>query len=178
MTYKESIIEAMGWLGQQPDTIFIGQTVAAGGSYFASSLEKVPMDRRIEFPVAENLQLGASFGMALSGFCVVTIFPRIDFLLSAMDQLVNHIDKIPEMSEGKMKTRIIIRTSVGPKKPLDGGVQHTQNYKSEIGMMCKNVFVMNVPNARPETIMAMYQAAYRNEYDAPATVFVEDGSLY
>src|ERR1044071_1382515 len=67
MTYKQSIIDAMAWLGEQSDTIFIGQTVVAGGSFFASSLEKVPLERRLEFPVAEEMQLGASLGVALQG---------------------------------------------------------------------------------------------------------------
>ena len=93
MTYKEAIIEAMRWLGEQPDTVFIGQTVAVPGSYIYGSLEKVPMEKRIEWPVAEEMQMGASLGLALQGYCVVSIYPRMDFLLLAMNQLVNHIDK-------------------------------------------------------------------------------------
>ena len=31
-----------------------------------------------------------------------------------------------EMSLGKLKSKVIIRTSMGSKKPLDGGPQHTQ----------------------------------------------------
>jgi len=179
VTYKESITEAMGWLGEQPDTIFIGQTVAVPGSYMYGSLEKVPMDKRVEFPVAENLQLGASFGMALAGLAVVTIFPRIDFLLSALDQLVNHVDKLREMSDGKMKSRMIIRTSVGPTKPLHGGWQHTNNYAHEIGSMCKHVQVIEIDaRYKPYTyIPQLYKNIYGNDSIA-ATVVVEQGSLY
>ena len=178
MTYKESIIEAMAWLGEQPDTIFIGQTVAAGGSYFASSLEKVPLEKRIEFPVAEELQLGASLGLALEGFCVVSIYPRIDFLLLAMNQLVNHIDKIGVMSNGKMKPRIIIRTSIGPKEPLDGGPQHTNNYVRELSMMCKYIWVGSLGRTNNEQdILQLYEIAYHQK-DRPAVLIIEDGSAY
>ena len=184
MTYKESIIEAMAWLGEQPDTIFIGQTVAAGGSYFASSLEKVPLEKRIEFPVAEELQLGASLGLALEGFCVVSIYPRIDFLLLAMNQLVNHIDKIGVMSNGKMKPRIIIRTSIGPKEPLDGGPQHTNDHTRALGMMCKNISVFKLGRyyeKAPEQILECYQAAYeafKHSDSLAVALFVEDGQSY
>ena len=119
----------MTWLGQQDDIVFMGQTVIVGGSFMGDTLKGVPDSKKYEWPVCENLQLGASLGFSLaSGMCVVSIFPRMDFLLLAADQLINHIDKIGWMSEGRMQPRIIIRTSVGPKKPLDAGPQHTGRY--------------------------------------------------
>ena len=42
--------------------------------------------------------------------------------------MINHLDKIQYMSQKQFRPKVIIRTSVGSKKPLDGGVQHTQNY--------------------------------------------------
>ncbi len=173
MTYKQSIIDAMAWLGEQPDTLFVGQTVVFGGSFFASSLEKVPMEKRVEFPLAEEMQMGASLGLALEGYCVVSIYPRIDFVLLAMNQLVNHIDKIGVMSDGKMRPRIIIRTATGPKKPLDGGPQHTQNHVAAIKAMLTTVNVQHVLCA--DIAGAMYRYAYRN---GGAWLFVEEGQLY
>ena len=169
----------MEWLGAQPDTIFIGQTVKCGGSYFASSLVRVPESKKIEFPVAEELQLGASLGMALEGdICVISVFPRVDFLLLAMNQLVNHIDKIGVMSNGKMKPRIIIRTSIGPKEPLDGGPQHTNNYVRELSMMCKYIWVGSLGRTNDEQdILQLYEIAYRQK-DRPAVLIIEDGSAY
>ena len=43
--------------------------------------------------------MGLSLGLALQGFVPVSIYPRIDFLLSATNQLVNHLDKIRLMSK-------------------------------------------------------------------------------
>ena len=175
----------MEWLGAQPDTIFIGQTVKCGGSYFASSLVRVPESKKIEFPVAEELQLGASLGMALEGdICVISVFPRVDFLLLAMNQLVNHIDKIGVMSNGKMKPRIIIRTSIGPKEPLDGGPQHTNDHTRALGMMCKNISVFKLGRyyeKAPEQILECYQAAYeafKHSDSLAVALFVEDGQSY
>lgn len=87
--------EAMTWLGQQPDTLFLGQGVRCGGPAGATSFENVPQEKRIEFPVAEDLQLGVAIGLALEGFVPVSYFPRIDFLLCACPQLVLHLDKLP-----------------------------------------------------------------------------------
>ena len=173
MTYKQSIIDAMAWLGEQPDTIFIGQTVVYGGSFFASSLERVPMEKRVELPVCEEMQMGMSLGLGLQGFCVVSVYPRIDFLLLAMNQLVNHIDKIGVMSDGKMRPRIIIRTAIGPKKPLDGGPQHTGNHVAAIKAMLTTVNVYHLQTA--DIAVAMYQHAYSL---GGAWLFVEEGSLY
>lgn len=174
MTYKESIIDAMAWLGEQPDTLFIGQTVVFGGSFFASSLEKVPMEKRLEFPLAEEMQMGASLGLALSGeTCVISIYPRIDFVLLALNQLVNHIDKIGVMSDGKMRPRIIIRTAIGPKKPLDGGPQHTQNHVAAIKAMLTTVNIHHVLCA--DIAVGMYRYAYKS---GGVWLFVEEGSKY
>ena len=174
VSYNQSIIDAMAWLGEQPDTIFVGQTVVHGGSFFAASLERVPMNRRLEFPLAEEMQLGASLGLALSGEnCVVSIYPRIDFLLLAMNQLVNHIDKIGVMSDGKMRPRIIIRTAIGPKEPLDGGPQHTGNYVTAIKAMLTTVNVYPVLTA--DIAVEMYQHAYKS---GGVWLFVEEGEAY
>jgi pyruvate/2-oxoglutarate/acetoin dehydrogenase E1 component len=179
MNYVESITAAMTWLGEQRDTIFIGQTVTAGGAGISKTLSGVPMEKRVEFPVAEEMQMGASLGMSLAGLCVMSIYSRIDFLLLALNQMVNHVDKIHEMSDWKMQPRMIIRTSIGPKIPLDGGVQHTNDYGYEIRGMCRNIIVHKLASSiSAETIMLMYQAAYKNHYNAPATLFIEDGSGY
>lgn len=177
MTYKQSIIAAMEWLGQQPDTLFIGQTVVHGGSFFATSLERVPMDKRWELPVAEEMQMGMSFGLGLEGYCVVSLYPRFDFILLAMNQLINHIDKLPEMSDGKMKTRIIIRTAIGPKKPLDGGPQHSNDYGEALSLMCRHVKVVRLGNWPAEATLQAYKQAYHDD-SVPATLFIEYGQLY
>ena len=85
---------------------------------------------KIELPVFEEVQMGISTGLALEGFIPITCYPRFDFLILAMNQLVNHLDKLRFLSNNSFQPRVIIRTSIGSKKPLNGGVQHTQNYTS------------------------------------------------
>ena len=71
--------------------------------------------------------MGLSIGMALDGN-IHFLFSKIDFLILACNQLLNHLDKIQKMSKKQFKPKVIIRTSIGSKKPLNGGPQHTQDY--------------------------------------------------
>jgi pyruvate/2-oxoglutarate/acetoin dehydrogenase E1 component len=63
----------------------------------------VPKDKMIEVPVMEESQMGMSLGMAMAGKRVITFYPRWDFIICAANQLINHVDKIGIMSEGKWK---------------------------------------------------------------------------
>ena len=45
--------------------------------------------------------MGMTTGLALAGAVPVSIFPRWNFLLCAMSQLVNHLDKLQAMSNGR-----------------------------------------------------------------------------
>lgn len=147
---------AMLRLAREPQAIFLGQSVAFPG-WGHSSLDGVPMSQRIELPVAEELQLGLSTGLALQGYLPISIYPRMDFLLRAMDQLVLHLDKISIMSCGEFDPRVIIRTRVGPKEPLNAGPQHTNDFASAFRMMLKNVRVVTLDDR--SSIMATYNEA-------------------
>ena len=132
-------------------------------------------DKKIEVPVCEELQMGLSTGLALEGYVPITCYPRFDFLILACNQLVNHLDKIDYMSKGMMKPRIIIRTSIGAKKPLDGGIQHTQDHTEAFRHLLTdiNVVLLNEPNE----IFPAFELAYERE-DAQSTLIIEWGDYY
>lgn len=131
--------DAVEWLGRQPDTLFVGQGVGAcGGTRMSSLFEGVPEDRRVEFPVAEELQLGYCLGLSLEGFVPVAVFPRMNFLLRAMDQLVNHLDRLPLYSD--YRPRVIVLTSC-VRGALDAGPQHSDDLTDVLGLLLKTVAV-------------------------------------
>lgn len=140
-----------------PMTIFIGQGVEYGGVATFKHLKYVPAAQRREFPVAEELQLGVSLGLSIVGYLPVSIFPRIDFLLRAADQLVNHLDKLEQMTVGRYRPKVIIRTRVGSRTPLDAGPQHTQDHTYALSQMLTSVRVTRI--VRPESILAAYRNA-------------------
>ena len=117
MKYFDELKRAMDWLGQQEDTIFMGQAVSYPGTAMTGTLSDIDSSKLVEMPVNEDMQLGISFGMSLNGRVPISIFPRWNFLILASNQLVNHIDKVNEMTD--YKSKVIIRTSIGSKRPLD-----------------------------------------------------------
>lgn len=149
--------DAMRLLAAQPGALFFGQSVAYTGTAMYSDLEGIPMSQRIEFPVAEELQLGCCTGLSLMGYLPIAIFPRCDFLMRAMDQLVLHLDKLEQMSRGQFKPKVIIRTRVGSKTPLDAGPQHTNDFTNAFRAMLTSVVVSKIE--APGDIMPIYQQA-------------------
>lgn len=139
MTYKEALTESMTDLGKRDDTIFIGQQIKWQGNPMSSTISGVPVDKLIELPVMEDTQMGMSLGMAMAGKCVITFYPRWDFLICATNQLVNHVDKIGLMSNGEWRPNMIIRVGKGSDKPIDPGHQHKNNYFEQFKTMCPNI---------------------------------------
>lgn len=165
----------MTFLGEQPETLFIGQSICYPGTPMYGTLEKVPDQVKIEVPVFEETQLGISIGIALEGYVPVSIFPRFNFLLVAMDQLVNHLDKIPQISQGKVTPRVIIRTMVGGTRPLDAGVQHSGNFTEGLRHMLDTVVIEDLSEA--EMIFPAYQKAFERT-DGKSTILIEYGDYY
>lgn len=141
MTYKETLTEIMTEFSRDNDTIFIGQQIVYRGNPMSTTLDDVPKDKMIEVPVMEETQMGMSLGLAMTGKRVITFYPRWDFLISAANQLINHVDKY-ELMTGQ-KVHIIIRVGKGSDKPLDPGHQHKANYMEEFKTMCKNVTILD-----------------------------------
>jgi len=169
--YLESTKKAMDTLGKEDDIIFLGQTVVYSGSPMFNSLVDVPISKRIEMPVAEDMQMGISIGLSLEGFIPVSIYPRVDFLILAVNQLVNHLDKIKEMSHGEFSPGVIIRTQIGNTKPLDPGPQHHGNYYQGLKAMCKNIKIIKL--TRTKNIVKEYIDALDRARNGESTILIE-----
>lgn len=173
MTYKDELAKAMEILGKNEKTIFLGQSVACTGNAIFKTLEKVPMEKRIELPIIEDTQMGMSIGLSLEGFIPVSIFPRMDFLIVAMNQLENHLDKIKEMSNNEFNPKVIIRTAIGSKAPLYPGIQHCSDYTDALKAMLKNIDVVKLEHSKD--IVPAYQKALVSE---KSTILIDVSDLY
>lgn len=162
--------KAMHWLAGKPSTLFVGQAVVYPGQAAFKTFEGVPMDQRIEMPVAEDFQMGFCTGLSLQGYVPIAFYPRWDFLLIAANQLVNHLDKLPYFG---WRPKVIIRVGVGTTSPLDPGPQHCQDHSDAFRKMLKNVKVIEIK--RSEDIMRDYECAFK--YEGPVIV-VEPMRLY
>ena len=135
--YKIALTNAMSNLAKLDETIFIGQQIIYAGNPMSTTLTEVPKEKMIEVPVMEETQMGMSLGLAIVGKTVISFYPRWDFVISAANQLINHIDKY-ELMTGK-KVNILIRVGKGANVPLDPGHQHKANYINEFKTMCPNI---------------------------------------
>ncbi|MEK9572496.1 MAG: hypothetical protein VW124_25990 [Paracoccaceae bacterium] len=105
MRYFDELKRSMAWLAQQPNTLFIGQAVARPGTAMSNTVKDINPDQLVELPVAEEMQMGMSLGLALDGKVPISIFPRWNFLLCGMNQFINHIDKVDVMANGRIPTK-------------------------------------------------------------------------
>jgi len=175
MTYKDKLTEAMNLLAQNKKVIFLGQNIVYPGSIMSSTLQGVPNSRKIELPLIEDMQMGMSIGLSLEGYIPVSIYPRIDFLIIATNQLVNHLDKIEEMSCGQFRPKVIIRTAIGSTKPLYPGIQHCSDYTEALRHMLKNVEVIKLVNS--EDVIPAYKQALE-ETNNKSTLLIETADFY
>ena len=142
--YKDALTKAMTDLANLDDTIFIGQQIVYAGNPMSTTLGNVPKEKMIEVPVMEETQMGMSLGLAITGKRVITFYPRWDFIVSAANQLINHVDKF-ELMTGK-KLNLIIRLGKGSDTPLDPGHQHKGSYFEEFKSICKNIEFHDLKN--------------------------------
>ena len=170
--YWQAICSAMEMLGERPETIFLGQSVVYPGVNVNKTLPDLPY-QKLEMPVAENMQLGLSIGLALTGRLPVCIFPRFNFVLSAADQIVNHLDKLDAVSRGGYRPKVIIRTAVGCTRPVDPQEQHLGNFSDAFRLMTRNVNVMECHTAQD------VEQNYRNAMNhSQSSIVVEFTSKY
>ena len=155
--YKEALTDAMTFLNNQENIVFIGQQIVYAGNPMSTTLGNVTKEKMIELPVMEETQMGMSLGIAITGKTVVTFYPRWDFIILASNQLINHVDKF-ELMTGE-KINLLIRLGKGSDKPLDPGHQHKGNYLEQYKSMCPHITFHNLETS--EKIFDAYKSAYQ-----------------
>ena len=169
MKYLEEVDRGMKLLAN--NSIIIGQAVRYKGHAITRQANFWPEDKRIELPVAEEMQTGLALGMSINGDIVVSIYPRMNFLICGANQLLNHLDKWELM--GCNKPHIILKAVVGSEYPLDPGHQHKANWAEEINSMCEKVNVFNLIYAHQ--IFSVYDFCIKNK---GVHLIIEHGDLY
>ena len=175
MKYFDELKRSMNYLAENNKTVFIGQAVEMPGTAMSNTLKDINSNKLIELPVAEEMQMGITTGLALNGNIPVSIFPRWNFLLLAINQLVNHLDKVNIMSNNSFKVKTIIRTGVGSQRPLNPQHQHTGDFTEVVRKMCTTIDVIKL--SEPQDIFPSYKRALNRE-DGRSTILVEFGDYY
>ena len=174
MTYAEAIratiIQAME---ADPGVFIYGQGINDPGAYFGSTAgleERFSSERCFDVPLSEEALIGMGVGAALLGQRPIYAALRIDFLMLAMNQIVNHAAKWPAAAGHQCSVPLTIRCIIG--KDWGQSAQHSGAYHSMFaGVPGLQVALPSNPADAAGLLLAAIQS------DLP-TVFVEAKSLY
>ena len=175
MKYFSELKRSMNYLAKNNKTIFIGQAVEVPGTSMSNTLKDINPKKLIELPVAEEMQMGMTLGLSLDGYIPISIFPRWNFVLLAMNQLINHLDKVNIMSNDGFKVKAIVRTGIGSKRPLHPQYQHIGDFTDMVRKMCSSIDIIKLNE--PEDIFPSYKKAL-NRDDGKSTILVEFGDYH
>lgn len=132
LSYVAAIREALELALSRDERVFVmGQGVDDPVGMFGITLnlhKKYGEDRVFDTPLSENALTGVATGAALTGMRPIYMHNRPDFLLLAMDQIVNHASKWSYMFGGRIHVPIVIWAAVG--RGWGGAAQHTQTLQS------------------------------------------------
>ncbi|KAB2847395.1 MAG: alpha-ketoacid dehydrogenase subunit beta [Hyphomicrobiaceae bacterium] len=108
----------------------LGEDVARGGLWgqYRDFLGEFGPERVVSTPISESTIMGAGLGAALVGTRPIIEMRIFDFVMCAMDELVNQIAKIRYMFGGQAKPAVVVRMPHGMWR--NSAAQHSQTLES------------------------------------------------
>ena len=162
MTYREALRLAMREELARDERVFVmGEEVGVfDGSYkvTAGLMDEFGPDRVRDTPISEEGFVGAGVGAAMLGERPVVEIMTINFLLVAMDQVINHAAKVGAMFGGEVRCPLVIRTPNGAGNQLTA--QHSQSFE---GWFASTPGLKVVAPANPADAKGLLKAAIRDE---------------
>ena len=128
LNYGTAIRSAFSYLLENyPEVFLIGQGLWSPwyvGNTMTDLDKKFGKERVIDTPVSESACTGAAVGASLAGMRPVIVHPRMDFMLYAMDAIVNEAAKWSHMTGGQGHPGLTIRAIIN--RGGEQGAQHSQ----------------------------------------------------
>lgn len=174
ITYCQAINEATLQAMEDDNRVIIyGIGVPDHKRVFGSTknlVEKFGPHRCFDTPIAEDSMTGIALGAAITGLRPIHVHMRMDFLLLAMNQIVNLISSYRYGSAGAISVPIVIRVVVG--RGWGQSYQHSKTIHSIFGHIPGLKVVMP---STPYEAKGMLLAAIRD--DNPV-IFIEHRWMY
>ncbi|MCA0457681.1 MAG: alpha-ketoacid dehydrogenase subunit beta [Chloroflexi bacterium] len=175
ITYREAIRDAQREeLERDPSVFLIGEDLRDpwGGAYKTTQniSNVVGNDRVLNTPIAEESIIGAALGAALTGMRPVAELQYLDFVMRAMDSVVNQVAKVRYMSGGQAKVPLVIRAQGGGGK--SSAAQHGNSLEA---WLCHVPGLFVAMPATPYDAKGLLKTAIR--MDDPV-FFIEHKMLY
>jgi pyruvate dehydrogenase E1 component beta subunit len=128
ITCSEAIREAIDQeMARDENVIILGQGITDAKGTWGTTIHlqsKYGSDRVFDTPLAEEGMTGVAIGAALAGLRPIHVHIRMDFLLLAMNQLINIAAKARYMYGGTVKVPLVVRAVIG--RSWGQGAQHSQ----------------------------------------------------
>jgi len=160
-----SLVEAGRLAVQQemrrdPRVWVLGEDVGRGGLWgqYRGFLDEFGPERIVSTPISESTIMGAGLGAALVGTRPIIEMRIFDFVMCAMDELVNQIAKVRYMFGGQAKPAVVVRMPHGMWR--NSAAQHSQMLEAWFAHL-PGVVVVAPSNAEDEA--GLLVAAIRSE---------------
>ena len=174
LSYSLAINEALHQMMAKDKSVFlIGQGVKSPwyvGNTARGLLERFGSERIIDTPVSENSITGAAVGAAISGMRPVVVHPRMDFMMYALDPIINEAANWHYMCGGKMSVPVVIWGIINR-----GGEQGAQHSQAIHGIFAHIPGLKVVMPSTPYDAKGLMISAIKD--DNPV-IFIDDRWLY
>jgi pyruvate dehydrogenase E1 component beta subunit len=174
LTYAQAIREAHAQLMKSDPRVFVFGQGLWSPWYAGESLKDLDKDfgieRIIDSPISENAVTGAAVGAAICGMRPIVFHPRMDFMLLAVDPIVNQAANWSYIFSGKVNVPVVIRATINR-----GGEQGAQHSQAVHAMFMHVPGIKVVMPATPADAKGLLIAAVR---DGNPVLYIDDRWLY
>jgi pyruvate dehydrogenase E1 component beta subunit len=174
LNYATAIREAHAQLLESDPRVFvIGQGLWSPW-YAGSTLKQLDVDfgleRVIDSPVSENATTGAAVGAAIAGMRPIVFHPRMDFMLLAVDPIVNQASNWSYVFDGAASVPLVIRSVINRRG--EQGAQHSQ------ALQALYAHIPGLKVVMPATAADAKGLLIAASQDGNPVVYIDDRMLY
>ncbi len=172
--YGTAILAAFEYLLEKyPEVFVIGQGLWSPwyvGNSMTDLDKRFGTKRIIDTPVSESACTGAAVGASLAGMKPIMVHPRMDFMLYAMDAIVNQAAKWSHMVGGQAHPSVTIRGIIN--RGGEQGAQHSQ---------ALHAWFAHIPGLRvvmPSTVADARDLLIASVLSPDPVIYIDDRWLY
>src|SRR5690349_18747701 len=174
ITYRQALNDTLGEeLARDPNVLLMGEEIGKfQGSYKITEglLAEFGSKRVVDTPIAELGFVGLATGAAMLGLRPVVEIMTINFIVVAIDEVINHASKIHYMFGGQAKVPLVIRTPSGGMGQL--AATHSQSFENWFAYVPG---LKVVAPSTPYDVKGLLRASIR---DDDPVMFIESLPLY
>lgn len=174
LNYVKAVNEALRReLSARPEVVVYGEDVGHAGGIFGATKglqEEFGPERVFDTPIAEAAILGSAVGASLEGLRPVVEIMWGDFLLVALDQLVNQAANVRYVTQGRYGAPLVVRTQQGVTP--GSCAQHSQSLEALLA------HIPGLHVGAPSTPQDAYSMLRAAVADSDPVVLFESRALY